>query len=127
MTRNEPLTVAEVAKWLAVNGSRLKRLRLLTSRDISRRTGATVRRINEVLRGDISRLPPSLNMILKLCNAFNVSPSELLHRPDDMRVEDNRKSHWAVYRERKKVKLTKEQHERAALMDALGLEDSDLL
>ena len=127
MSRQERLTVPEVAKWIAVNGSRFKRLRLLTSRDISRRTGATIRRINEVLRGDVSRLAPSLNMILKLCYAFDVTPAELLRRPDDLRLEDNRKSHWAVYRERKKKTQTKEQQERSALMDALGLEDADLL
>ena len=125
------LTAEEVADWLSVNMKRVKSLRLLTGKDISRRSEIHPSTINSILSGNWTNqrttryLMYSLRRFVAICNALDISPSELFSRPDDMSLlhQDGRKLAPEMARRKKALKQTQEQAEMQALLESLGLDE----
>lgn len=136
------ITHEEVARWIAVNGRRWKRVRLLTDNDIARRCGVLQLENDRTLNfnrdvvtkifGDKWKGPSvtcwllnALNILVALANALGITPAELLSRPDDMTVEDGRVTSPKIKRMKQRRALTQEQQVRQALLESLGLDSDD--
>ncbi len=134
-------THEDVARWIAVNGRRVKNLRLLTNAEIARRVGRlsleagrsldfstslVTRVLSDKWKGSHAThwILNALQMLVGLANALDMTPAELLSRPDDMSLlkQDQRKTAPERARKRAKLKLTQEQAEKEALLEWVGLD-----
>lgn len=139
MSSKKP-TAEEVSRWIAVNGRRVKNLRLLTNADIARRVGRLQLEAGRTLDFSTSLVTRvfsdkwkgtkatcwilnALQMLVGLANALDMTPAELLSRPDDMSVIDGRKTRHGIERKKAKLKQTQEEQELQALMESLGLDE----
>lgn len=139
-------TSEEVAEWVAVNCRRTKKVRLLTNEDIARRIGTvylkkrgrpdfpvrfTKALVCDLLSGNWNRAHVTqralngLRLLLALCAGLEITPAELLSRPDDMSLltQDGRRKGNRIADKRKQRQQTLEQAEMQALLESLGLDE----
>lgn len=115
------LTAEEVCRWVKINVRRIKRLRMLQNRDLARLMNCTHRGYMQIML--IGNKTMTMTTLIRLANALEVTPAELVSRPDDMTVHDERTSWRSLDRKKAKLKLTQEQQERLALLKSMGLDE----
>ncbi len=123
MSKLTPVTKEDLKRWIGINLQRIKRLRLLTDNDIARFTGLARPDVNDIQHARFQTV--GLPLICRLCNALAISPAQLLSRPDSMELDDFRTISWEIRRKKQRRHQTREQQERQALLESLGLDSDD--
>ena len=121
MSGTPELTAEEVCRWVKINVRRIKRLRMLQNRDVARRMNCTLRAYLQTMA--LGNRTMTMRTLISVANALEMTPAELLTRPDDMTVTDERTTWRSLSRKKAKFKLTEEQQQRLALLKSMGLDD----